>query len=215
MGKIINTFVVSKREFSKHLKYFSISSESVWCHSEPLCPIYLLPLSTSLSLFRTLWCHHKLRPRNYTFWSFLAFFFLGLYLRKGSFPRSLYFLPTQTGFSGSCAPESATNPIGHSHLYEPTVLLQTWLAPQASGDWHSSRSTNQRYKEISTYGIESNKQPDNGQALKKAHPSAGNRELNWCIKISPTYVLVCRLHARRGRIHYSCQQHILKCFYFY
>ena len=145
----------------------------------------------------------------------LHFFFLGLYLRKGSFPRSLYFLPTQTGFSGSCAPESATNPIGHSHLYEPTVLLQTWLAPQASGDWHSSRSTNQRYKEISTYDIESNKQPDNGQALKKAHPSAGNRELNWCIKISPTYVLVCRLHARRGRIHYSCQQHVLKCFYFY
>ena len=170
MGKIINTFVVSKREFSQRLKYFSISSESVWCHSEPLCPIYLLPLSTSLSLFRTLWCHHKLRPRNYTFWSFLAFFFLGLCLRKGSFPRSLYFLPTQTGFSGSCAPESATNPIGHSHLYEPTVLLQTWLGPQASGDWHSSRSTNQRYKEISTYDIESNKQPDNGQALKKAHP---------------------------------------------
>ena len=53
----------------------------------------------------------------------------------------LNFLPTQTGFSGSCAPESATNPIEHSHLYEPTVLLQTWLAPQASGDWHSSKST--------------------------------------------------------------------------
>ena len=51
------------------------------------------------------------------------------------------FLPTHTGFSGSCAPESATNPVEHSHLYEPTVLLQTWLALQASGDWHSSKST--------------------------------------------------------------------------
>ena len=49
-------------------------------------------------------------------------------------------LPTQTGCLGSCAPESATNPIGHSHRYEPTVLLQTWLSPQASGDWHSSKS---------------------------------------------------------------------------
>ena len=29
VGKIINTFVVSKREFSQCLKYFSISSESV------------------------------------------------------------------------------------------------------------------------------------------------------------------------------------------
>ena len=43
-------------------------------------------------------------------------FFVGLYLRKGSFPRSLYFLPIQTGFNGSCRPESATNPIGHSQL---------------------------------------------------------------------------------------------------
>ena len=49
-------------------------------------------------------------------------------------------LPTQTGCLGSCAPESATNPIGHSHRYEPTVLLQTWLSPQASRDWHSSKS---------------------------------------------------------------------------
>ena len=54
--------------------------------------------------------------------------------------RTIYFLPIQTGFSGSCAPESAANPIEHSHLYDPTVLLQTWLAPQASGNWHSSKS---------------------------------------------------------------------------
>ena len=94
------------------------------------------------------------------------------------------------------------------------MLLQTWLAPQASGDWHSSRSTNQRYKGIFTYDIESNKQADNGQALKKAHPSAGNKELNWCIKISPIYVLVWCLNARRCRIHNS-QQHGLICFYFY
>ena len=85
VGKIINTFVVSKREFSQCLKYFSISSESVWCHSEPLRPVYLLPLSTSLSLFRTLWCHHKLHPRNYTFWSFLAFFFLVFIWEKVAF----------------------------------------------------------------------------------------------------------------------------------
>ena len=51
------------------------------------------------------------------------------------------FLPIQTGFNGSCAPESATNPFAHSHLYDPMVLLQTSLAPQASGDWHSSKST--------------------------------------------------------------------------
>ena len=58
------------------------------------------------------------------------------------------FVPIQTGASGSCAPESATNPIGHSHLYDPTVLLQTWLAPQASGDWHSSKSTKVATKNI-------------------------------------------------------------------
>ena len=50
-------------------------------------------------------------------------------------------LPIQTGFNGSCAPESATNPFAHSHLYDPMVLLQTSLAPQASRDWHSSKST--------------------------------------------------------------------------
>ena len=50
-------------------------------------------------------------------------------------------LPTQTGCLGSCAPESATNPIGHSHRYEPAMFLQTWLSPQASRDWHSSKST--------------------------------------------------------------------------
>ena len=34
-------------------------------------------------------------------------------------------LPTQTGFSESCVPQLATNPVEHSHLYDPTVLLQT------------------------------------------------------------------------------------------
>ena len=61
-------------------------------------------------------------------------------LLKMCLHRTIYFLPIQTGFSGSCAPESAANPIEHSHLYDPTVLLQTWLAPQASGNWHSSKS---------------------------------------------------------------------------
>ena len=42
-----------------------------------------------------------------------------------TFSTLLKIVPTQTGFNGSCAPESATNPIGHSHRYDPTVFLQT------------------------------------------------------------------------------------------
>ena len=34
-------------------------------------------------------------------------------------------LPTQTGLSESCVLQLATNPVEHSHLYDPTVLLQT------------------------------------------------------------------------------------------
>ena len=33
-------------------------------------------------------------------------------------------LPIQTGLSGTCGPQAATNPVVHSHLYEPAVLLQ-------------------------------------------------------------------------------------------
>lgn len=51
------------------------------------------------------------------------------------------FLPTQTGFCGSTVSEPATNPVAHSHLYDPLVLLQTVLAPQTSGVRHSSTST--------------------------------------------------------------------------
>ena len=50
------------------------------------------------------------------------------------------FLPIQTGLSGTCGLQAATNPVVHSHLYEPAVLLQVELAPQASGDRHSSKS---------------------------------------------------------------------------
>ena len=93
--------------------------------------------------FRSCWgWSYKQVPLEHIFW--LSFFasFSWTWLENFTFPtRPLYFLPIQTGFSGSCAPESATNPIGHSHLYDPTVLLQTWLAPQVSGDWHSSKST--------------------------------------------------------------------------
>ena len=92
--------------------------------------------------FRSCWgWSYKQVPLEHIFWlSFFASFSWTLW-ENFTFPRPLYFLPIQTGFSGSCAPESATNPIGHSHLYDPTVLLQTWLAPQASRDWHSSKST--------------------------------------------------------------------------
>ena len=51
----------------------------------------------------------------------------------------IYFLPAQTGLSGLCAAQTE-NPVEHSHLYDPTVLWQTELAPQASEDRHSSTS---------------------------------------------------------------------------
>ena len=51
----------------------------------------------------------------------------------------IYFLPAQTGLSGFCAAQ-AENPVKHSHIYDPTVLLQPELAPQASEDRHSSTS---------------------------------------------------------------------------
>ena len=51
----------------------------------------------------------------------------------------IYFLPAQTGLRGFCAAQTE-NPVEHSHLYDPTVLLQTELAPQASEDRHSSTS---------------------------------------------------------------------------
>ena len=88
-----------------------------------------------IATLRFLWDEEK----NHVMFNFRLVFFC---LHKTISPilRSFFFLPIQTGFSGSCAPELATNPFKHSHLYEPTVLLQTWLAPQASGDWHSSKS---------------------------------------------------------------------------
>ena len=68
-----------------------------------------------------------------------VFFFVCLYKKLPS-SGQVNLSPIQTGFSGSCAPASGANPVKHSHLYDPTVLLQTWSAPQASGDWHSSKS---------------------------------------------------------------------------
>ena len=57
------------------------------------------------------------------------------------------FSPTHTGSKLIfCEPGSATNPEGHSHLYDPTVLLHMRSERHAPDDWHSSIST--RIKQV-------------------------------------------------------------------
>ena len=62
----------------------------------------------------------------------------------------IYFSPVQTTFIGFWRPQSVTNPVKHSHLYDPMVLLQTEVAPQASGDWHSSISAEIQSQPVNT-----------------------------------------------------------------
>ena len=117
--------------------------------------------------FRTLWCHHKLHSRNYTFWSFLAFFFL-VYICW----EKVAFLDHFTSY------RHRLDSVGPVHQNQQQIRLDIHICTSQpccyKHDWlHKHLGTgihlDLRIKGTKKFphDIESNKKPDNGQALKK------------------------------------------------